>query len=574
LTNTRTIDADVKVIADLPFVDGLSAFGQVVFSNNYYSNYNKTRGLSYEELFPSTTDPRGYTSLIKGNTNPNFSYAQPAGVQWNRTSALAGLEYNQDTKNGKLYASAIYLRELYTTKLVEDTVPWAKINLMGRVNYTHKDKYIAEFGYSYSGTDNYAPGSKFGFFPSLSAAWVMSKESFLENNKNIDFLKFRASTGIVGNDQIGTTVPRFIFIESYGSPSGGVRLGNQLGTQDPTREMNRFANPDVTWEKAHKTNIGLDAQLFGKLSISADYFFEKRTDILVDPANNLSVVLGGRYNNQNSGSAKNSGTELEMMYQDKVGQVGFYVLGRLSYVKTEIIDMKETPRAEDYLWKKGNPIGQPFVLEAIGYFADQAEIDASPFQTYGVVKPGDVKYKDQNNDGFVDDNDVKAFGNPGYPNLIYSMDAGLEFMGFDLAIFLQGVSGRTISLISGNEIVPFLNGNQKPTQWVADNYWTAEKGNAAAFPRLTTQANPNNYRASTLWQRDGSYLKIRNIEMGYTLSDFVNNKLGIESLRVYVNAANPFTFSKITEIDVDPEVNNPFLYPQMKSYNLGLTLNF
>jgi hypothetical protein len=274
------------------------------------------------------------------------------------------------------------------------------------------------------------------------------------------------------------------------------------------------------------------------------------------------------------GSAKNSGAELEIMYKDRIGDLGFFLMGKTSYVKTEIIDSKEPPRAENYLYRKGHPIGQPFVLESIGFFANQPDIDSSPFQTFGTVKPGDVKYKDQNDDGIIDDNDIKAFGKPNNPSLIYSLDAGIEFKGFDLSIFFQGVTGRTISLLSRNQIVPFLGDNQKPTEWVKENYWTSERGNHAGFPRLTTESNANNYRASTLWLRDGSYLKIRNIELGYTLSDFVTHKLGIKALRLYVNAANPFTFSKINEIDVDPEVNNPYVYPQMKSYNLGLTLNF
>jgi TonB-linked SusC/RagA family outer membrane protein len=571
LTNTRSIDANVKVIADLPFVDGISIFGQMIFSNNFYSLYQKTRGLSYQELFP--TSDTTFTSILKGATNDNFSFTQRPGTQWNRTNILGGLEYNLETSNGQLHASAIYLRELYTVSLDESNVPMAKINLMGRVNYSLQGKYVAEFGYSYSGTDNYAAESRFGFFPSVSAAWVLSNESFLSGNQNINFLKLRASAGLVGNDQIGD-LPRFMFLEPFGSPSGGFRIGDQLGTNAATREMVRFANPDATWEKAQKANIGLDAQLFNKLSVSADYFMEKRSDIFVDPANNLSVIIGGRYNYLNLGLAKNSGAEIEMMYQDKAGALGFYLVGRASYVKTEIVDSKEPPRAEDYLYRKGNPIGQPFVLEAIGFFADSADIASSPFQTFGAVKPGDVKYKDQNGDGFIDDNDVKAFGNPGYPSLIYSLDGGLEFMGFDVSLFIQGVTGRTISLLSESEIVPFLNGNRKPTEWVKENYWTPEKGNDALFPRLTTETNNNNYRASTLWQRDGSYLRIRNIEIGYSLPVAMIQKMKIERLRIYVNAANPFTISKITEIDVDPEINNPYTYPLMKSYNLGLTLNF
>jgi hypothetical protein len=365
-----------------------------------------------------------------------------------------------------------------------------------------------------------------------------------------------------------------MFLEPYGSVTGSYPLGGGLNSSASSIENVRLANPFATWEKGHKTNIGVDAVLLDKLSISADYFFEKRSNIFVDPEDNLSVVIGGRYSYFNFGSAKNSGAEIELLFNDNIGDLNFYILSRTSLVKSEIIDSKEQPRNEDYLYRKGNPIGQPFVLEAIGFFANQQDIDNSPVQSYGTVKPGDVKYKDQNDDGIIDNNDVKAFGNPGLPKFIYSFDAGFEYKGFDVSVFLQGVSGRTISILNNNEIIPFLNNNRKPTPWVMDNYWTPERGDNAEFPRLTTESNSNNYQGSTLWQRDGSFFRVKNIEIGYSLSAKASERLGIECLRIYANAANPFTFSKITEIEVDPEVNNPFIYPMMKSYNLGITLNF
>ena len=231
---------------------------------------------------------------------------------------MGGIEYSHATTNGKIYASAIYNQEVYTTLMDADTVPWAKVNIMGRINYTHLNKYVAEFAYSYSGTDNYAPGKRFGFFPAISGAWIMSNEGFLANNKAINFLKLRASTGLVGNDQIGS-LARFMYVENYGSPNGSYRVGTGLNTTAATIERLQFANPDATWEKAYKTNFGIDAQLFNKLSLSVDYYFENRKDIFVDPTNYLSALIGGRYNYANLGSAKSSGFELELTFKDKIG---------------------------------------------------------------------------------------------------------------------------------------------------------------------------------------------------------------------------------------------------------------
>ncbi len=569
LLNTRTVDADIKIIADIPFIKGLSIFGQVVFSNNYYSTYQKTRGFSYEELSPITDST--YTALpVKGNTNPNFSYSQPAGKQWNRYNMVAGGEYSKTLNNGKLYASAMYNQEVYTSDLVADTVPWAKENIFGRINYTHAKKYVAEFAYSYSGTDNYKPGNRFGFFPTVSGAWIVSNEEFLAHNKVVTFLKLRASTGLLGNDQIGT-LARFMFIENYGSPNGSYRLGTGLNTSANTRERLQFDNPNSTWEKAYKTNFGIDAQLFDRLSMSVDYYFENRKDIYVNPSNYLSVLIGGRYNYANLGKSKNSGIDLELLFNDKVGALNYHIMLRGSYATSEIVDMKEQPRAETYLYRKGNSIGQPFVYEAIGFFKDATDIANSPFQTFGAVVPGDVKYKDQNGDNIIDENDMKPIGYSSTPNIVGSLEAGIEYHGFDLSVFLQGVTQRTVSI--GAMLTPFLTNGRKPSEWVADNYWTPERGDAALYPRLTTQSNNNNYKNnSTLFQRDGSYLRIKNIEMGYSFN--FKKGFGVESLRAYVNAVNPFVFSYIKEMDVDPEALSPYSYPVMKSYNIGLTFKF
>lgn len=566
IEKSRTIDADLKVVADIKGIKGLSIFGQVAFSNYYFWEYRKTRGMAYEELFP--IDALGnYTSTIKGNTNLNYSYAQTDGTQWNRYTWQTGAEFQRKIGEGTLYASAIYSQELYKTDYSGNNVPFAKVNMMGRVNYSYKDKYIAEFGYSYAGSDNYAPGKRKGFFPAISGAWILSNESFLSGSDMINFLKVRASYGLTGNNRIGS-LDRFPFYEYYSSAMGSYRIGNTLGTAAGTFEKTSYPNKDATWEKAYKANFGVDATILKNLSISADYFFENREDILVDPSDNISFLIGSRYTYINEGSAKNNGAEVQLTYSKTGGELSYYASAGMSYVHTEIIDSKEPPRAEDYLYRKGHPIDQPFVLEAIGFFADQADIDASPFQTFGTVKPGDIKYKDQNNDGFIDNNDVKAFGNPSYPTTMYSFDAGLEYIGFDLSVFLQGVTGRTISLLSNNQVVPFLN-DALPVQWVKDNYWTTERGDNAEFPRLTTESNDNNYRSSTLWQRDGSYFRIKNIELGYTFSGL--QKIG---LRVYCNAVNILTLDKIDEINIDPEINNMFAYPMMKSYNIGFKLVF
>ncbi len=578
--NDRTIDANVKLVAKLDVItEGLQAFGQLNFSNFFYDTYNKTRGNAYDELIarpdlivPGVTPPGTipYDIVTKGSTDNNFVITQGNGNQYNRTTALAGLEYEKHMRQHNMYASTIYFQESYKANGAD--MPYAKQRLMGRLSYNFGLKYFAEFGYSYSGSENFPKGNRFGFFPSISAGWVLSREKFMANKTAINLLKIRGSFGLLGNDNVGNS-GRFIFNQFYGG-SGNYLLGNNLGINAATFTQGNLANEAVTWEKAHRTNIGLDAILFKKLSISLDYFFEKRSDIFLNPSSYIPAVMGANFNNINKGKTKSSGGELEVTYNEKIGAVGFYIGGNVAYATNKIVDIAEPAPAAPYLYAKGNPINQPFVLTAIGYFKDNADITSSPQQLFGTVRPGDIKYKDQNNDGFIDNNDRTAIGYTNLPELIYAFNGGVNFAGFDINVFFQGAANRTVSLLGNDIIVPFLNGGVKPTQWVKDNYWTPERGDNAKFPRLTTEQNDNNYRASTLWQRSGSFIRLRNLELGYTLPESINRKTKLNSLRFYISGNNLFTWDQIDEINVDPEVMNIFVHPALKSFNIGFNLKF
>jgi TonB-linked SusC/RagA family outer membrane protein len=571
--NDRTIDANVKLIGDLStLTKGLEAFGQVVFSNNYVSGYNKTRDYAYTEYI-STVDPFGfvdYTTVARGNSDNNFSITQPSGSQWNRYNVLTGLVYNNTfgTKH-HIQASSMYLQELYRDAAAN--MPWAKMGVTGRVNYNYNGKYIAELGYSVMGTAEYAPGKRFGFFPALSGAWVISQENFLKHNQIINFLKLTSSFGLIGNDNLGGG-NRFTYKQYYLGSGIPYYLGSGYTTTIWPKKQGSLANPGATWEKSYKFNIALAGSIFNHFDFNAEYFHDHRTDIYITPSGYLSGLIGAEYYNQNAGITNNQGFELELSYHNKVGKLGYFASGRFSYAKNTIVDMKENPKAEDYLYMKGKSIDQPLVLEAIGFFHDKEDIQNSPLQMFGTVQPGDVKYKDQNGDNVIDDNDRKAFGHPVYPLFNYGLNLGVDYGGFDLTVFIQGVGGRTVSLLTSGFMTPFVNGGVKPHPELAAGYWSEEKADNAKFPRLTTESNNNNYRASTLWQVDGSYIRIKNIEIGYTLPEKWLS--GISGLRLYANVVNPYTFSKLNKYNLDSETNSPFKYPLMKSTNFGLSLQF
>lgn len=572
--NDRTIDANVKLIGNMDFITkGLKFFWQLNFSNFFFDTYNKTRPLYYDEVVPrldlvTTPGIIPYDIFTRGTVDNNFTITQGNGNQFNRTSLLGGAEYEKQIGKHNIYSSITYFQEKFNGDGSE--MPYAKQRFMGRVSYNYNKRYFADLNFSYGGSENFPKGNRFGIFPALSAGWVMTNEKFMSNQHVINFLKLRASAGLLGNDNTGNA-GRFIYNQYYNG-TGNYLIGNALGVNAPMFNQSALANPNVTWEKAARFNIGFEAVIFKNLSISADYFKENRSDIFLNPSSYIPSLMGASFNSVNKGKTTTNGGEIEIMYKKKFGVFNFYTGGNISFSKNKIIDIAEPTPSDPYLTANGNPINQPFVLEAIGFFKDQADISKSPTQLFGSVIPGDIKYKDQNGDGVIDNRDRKAFGYTALPQIFYGFNIGGDFRGFDFNITIQGAAKRTVSLLDNNMIIPFLNGGVKPSPWVKENYWTSTRGDNAKFPRLTTIQNDNNYRPSTLWQRDGSFVRIQNLEVGYTISEKITRKAGMNAIRLFFSGNNLFTIDNINEINVDPEIMNTFVHPPLKSFNFGFTL--
>lgn len=574
IVNDRSVDANVKVIAKLDAIlKGLQAFGQINFQNFFFDTYNKTRGFNYQELVPRPdlivpgTTPVNeipFDRIPRGNATNNFTITQGNGSQINRTNLLYGFELENKWAENTLYVSTMYFQELLRSNGVDAS--FAKQRIMGRASFTNKDKYLAEFSYAFAGSENFPKANRFGFFPALSLGWIMSNEHWISKNNDNTFFKLRGSIGLLGNDNVGNS-GRFIFNQFYFG-SGNYLVGNNLSVNEPTFTQGNLANPFVTWEKALRGNIGFEAVVLKNIYFSLDYFRESRKDIYINPANYVPTLLGATFNNVNKGEAQSEGGELEVKWQQKI----FFISGHVSYAKNKIINVEEPLIPESYLYAKGNPINQPFVLESIGFFKDLTDIQNSPKQLFGNVFPGDLKYKDQNKDNIIDNRDRIPAGKTALPELWYSLQSGANYAGFDINLFIQGATGRTISLIENGNIIPFLNGGVLPVQWVKENYWTPTQGDAAKFPRLTTVQNDNNYRSSTFWQRSGAFLRLRNIEIGYTLPQIVVKKLKIYDFRIFIGGNNLLATDKINEMSLDPEIMNAFVHPAMKAFNVGFTL--
>jgi TonB-linked SusC/RagA family outer membrane protein len=439
-------------------------------------------------------------------------------------------------------------------------------NLSGRVTYGYNQKYVAEVSFAYMGSAYFAPDKRYGFFPAASLGWIVSNEGFLKNNKVVNFLKLRGSYGVVGNDSIGGGT--FMFNQYY-PYTGSYYFGLTQATFSSIVQGSP-ANPNVTWEKEKSFNFGLEATIMNHIDFTFDVFNRQRYDILVQPLSTDPDFMGYTKPYLNQGKSSNKGFEATLRFHnDETKELKFFVEGSVSYFKNKIVYDAEAIKLYNYLYVQGNQIGQPFGLVALGFFQDAADIAASPKQLWTVVQPGDVKYKDQNGDGKIDQNDLYPIGNTGIPNLTAGLRLGLQYKGFDFDMFFQGVTDRTVTF-DGYYFQAFQNNGKVGP--IALNRWTPATASTATYPRLSSMNNDNNFRYSTLWQQDGSFIKLRSIELGYTIPNNISKVVLMENARVFVNGSNLFSLDHMKGYR-DPEINAA-VYPAYKTYSIGVRVQF
>ncbi len=561
-SNGRTFQGAYRMTQQLEFITkGLSVSGEIAFNNGFESNSNKFR--EYErysisrDVFGDTIYNRiGQTTSLDGN--------EGLGNQWELVSIRSNLNYSRVFNSTEVSGLLMYNQSAYTSP--EGGLPYLNQGMSGRFTLAQSKKYITEFSFAYSGMDVYPPQARFGFFPAGSLGWVVSNEEFLSSSNVINFLKIRGSYGLSGKDFLFTDNSRFLFHQNWGG-QGTYWFGNNNRANSSQGEES-IVNVDLSWEKQKQVNLGLEATIFNRLDITLDYFNQERYDILATPNRDLPDFIGRNINQFNVGIVENKGVEGSATYRSKQGEgLGYFIRFDVWYNKNKIIDNAEIIRNFEYLNRTGQPVGQRFILEAIGFFEDQDEIDNSPIQVFSdVVVPGDIKYKDQNGDGIIDDNDVYPIGNSSIPNLSGVLSAGIKFKGFDMDFMLQGVT-RTDVMLSGSYYYAFQN-NAKITKYALGR-WTPTTHEEATYPRLSSTDNLNNYRPSTFWLKDGSFIKLRYLELGYTLPESLLNKLFINGLRIYLNGTNLFSFDHLEFSD--PE--SIYGYPPVRTFNIGVDID-
>lgn len=465
------------------------------------------------------------------------------------------------------------------------------INYSGRVNYSYDDRYIAGLGFSYFGSDAYAKGNRYVFYPTASFAWVASNEDFLKGSDSITSLKIRTSAGFTGASEghVGidgfTTDGRYLYQQYYGWTGSFVQgVGPSFGGGASGIRPLFKSNPDITAEKSLKANVGVDMQLFGKLNITADYFIDNRTNILTLDQT-LMDYNGANVYYSNLGHMLNQGVDANFVFADKAGDFDYSVFGGVVFAKNKVIEMGEVGTKFPYNSATGLPYGTRMGLECIGFYdTNDFDLDGElnpgqPVPLFGTVYPGDLKYKDQDNDGMIDDTDIVKIGAPLYPTTTFNFGTEMKFKGFDFSMLFVGNAGSTVNLLDYPAWRTFEN-NGNAFEWAKGawvNYPEAglDTRKTATYPRLTLTSNDNNYRASSFWIKKNAFLRLQNVELGYDLSGISAVKnAGLSKCRVYANAYNVLTISSLLwKYKMDPETVN-YGYPNAMSFNFGVQLTF
>ncbi len=614
-TTGYTLLNQLSIEQQLPFIKGLSARGVVSYDYNPFNPADPTNPSAAITSFNKSWltpipyysyDPATKTYPLAGTDGP----AKPTySVSYNQSQAFTYQGYlNYHNTFGKHDLTGLVVLEIRNTKSsifgagrVNYNVTVPELNngssnstdisnygysaeakqksAVYRVTYGYNNKYLLEASGRYDGNYFFAPGHRFGFFPAFSAGWRLSEEDFIKNTFPwISNLKIRGSYGESG----ALAGSPFQYLNSY-TLYGNASVLNGVTTQGLYE--NAEPNVNITWERAKKTDIGIEATLWNSLlTIEADYFSEKRTDMLFAPTVTVPSEYGVGLSQINSGAISNHGIELTLGTSHRISHdMNVRLSANVTYARNKLIQVYETKATYNNPNRRitGRPLGTQFGYEALGYFkpedfnADETLKPGIAAQPWGQIHPGDLRYADLMGpdgkpDGKIDDMDQKPIGHPATPEILYGFSPGISYKGFDLTLLFQGATSRDFYL-SGQAAWPFVNSASAVISTL--DYWTPTRQNATS-PRVTTQPTQNNTQTSSWWIRDGSYLRLKTGELGYTLPADVMSSIKIQSARFYISGQNLLTWSAIKNYDPEVSVSTGQYYPQQRVVSIGLNVTF
>lgn len=573
LQGTFGLDYDLSSITE-----GFSVKATFAYDFFYFNKALRFKTFEVNQYLGKDDDGNDQYNLLRE--------AQPLGYDISQNSNRAlytELQANYNRTFGKHGVSGLLLanRREYTDLTAGTSIlnlPYRRQGIAGRATYDFDSRYLLEFNFGYNGSENFPKGKKYGFFPSISAGWIVSNEAFWDVEV-INSLKFRFSHGEVGNDQVGG--PRFLFLSTYDTNNNSQNYFYGPGMQSqPGVTEGQLGSANVTWEVAKKSNLGVDLEMFdGKLSLQADVFREDRSGILLQ-RQQVSGVAGyqsGSIPYGNLGRVLNKGLDALLEFSHTTPNDFYYSFrGNFTFARNEVIENDEAPPLYDYLSRKGVSATAQWGYVAEGLFHTDQEIADSPDQSPlgGIPTVGSIKYEDVNGDGRIDSYDVLPISYGRTPEIIFGFGGTAAFKsGFDLSLYFTGTA-RTNIFLEGRSMYPFQEGLGvfNVLEEYYNNRYTAANPNAK-YPKVTDGNNPNDFRPSTLWMRDASYLRIRNAEIGYSFPKSLTENWHLSSTRLFINATNLYTWDKVDIID--PESNNGTgSYPVQRTINLGASITF
>lgn len=575
---TNNLNSSLTLDWGMDFITkGLSAKGMIAFDSHASTVLQGVRALdTYAFNVARSADETSGYSAIRTNQDAAIQLSKTMGTRY-YTNYQASLNYVRSFSKHNVTGMFLFQRDNWDQYGAD--LPYNIVGLVGRATYNYDNRYLAEFNYGYNGSEQFAPNNRFGSFPAASVGWVISNEKFLAGNKVFTNLKIRASHGLAGNDKLGNE--RFLY-QSFINLGGGVfpTLG-----QGQSVIQGKMGNEAIQWEMSRKTNIGLDMELFKSLSLTVDVFKEHRDKILISRKTvpELQGVALSNIPRVNIGEVDNKGFEMELIYRKALNpDLSFIVKGNFAYNKNIVKFFDEVQYGEDYAYRNrvtGFSIGQPFGYKidysnGNGYINTAEELANLPeYKMGGNPRIGDFMYKDITGDGIVNDRDLVPIGNPGVPRVSYGLSGSLTFKNVDLAFLFTGV-GQTSRYTNGwgsteFALVGFYSGWHKQA-WTADRY---QNGEAILYPALGMSSGVSQ-NANDFFIMDRSFLRLKSLEVGYSLPASVIKPLGVQRVRLYVNGNNLFTFKNMPIDTIDPEQNDALVYPLTRMYNFGLNVTF
>jgi len=584
---TTALQSTVSFKLDIPWVKGLWLDGSASYDAGYvftkdfqtpdyvYYKDEKT-GELYKGRSGMGSDKANLSEKYENPTNlymtAKLNYDHTFGVH--HVGAMVGYEQSE-TKGNYLQAYrgdyvSISIPEIFAgssdkNKQSNDgsSSQTARQNIFGRLSYDYAGKYLAQFTFRRDGSPNFPENKRYGFFPGFSLGWRISEEPFMKNLLFLDNLKIRGSYGKMGNDQVGAY--QYLTTYSYGN-------NYVIGKNDVTGLVqNGVPNPNITWEVAKTTNIGFDSRLWnGLLGIEFDYFKTRRSNILTKRSAIIPDYTGLKLPDENIGIVDNKGFEMIVSHENYSNPLKYRLSANVSFARNKVVFSDEQPAAEPYQYATGRPIGSGLYYNAIGIFESEEQIESLPHLLN--TQPGDIIYEDVNKDGQIDSRDRIRVNQTNTPEIVYSFNANFEYKGFDLSLLFQGQENAKQYFGSYFPVMSYSLGNFM--EWRAKDRWTPES-TKASMPRGSSSMWNNNTEASTQWLLNAGFLRLKNLEFGYTLPASICEKLWVKNLRVSFSANNLFIiYDHMKELGFDPETTDFWYYPQQRTYNFGVNVTF